>query len=65
MADKICLTVAELQASLGVGRSTAYQLIHRGDFPAVHLGRKVLIPVDGLRAWLEKQSTGERSDAVC
>lgn len=56
MGDRICLTVTELQAALGVGRSTAYQLIHRRDFPTVHLGRKVLIPVDGLRAWLAQQS---------
>ena len=48
----------ELAAALGIGRNAAYQLCGRADFPTVRVGGKILIPVDGLRAWLERQAEG-------
>lgn len=52
---KGCLTVDELAKYLSCGRSKAYELANRPDFPAIRLGRKIVIPVDSLQAWIERQ----------
>jgi excisionase family DNA binding protein len=40
---RLVYTVAEAAALLGLGRSTAYDLIERGELPATRLGRRVFI----------------------
>lgn len=47
--------VQELAEKLGVGMSKARELTRRPDFPAIRLGRRVIIPVDRLRDWLNRQ----------
>lgn len=64
MDEKLCYSPVELQAALGLSRSTVYALLHRADFPAVKIGRRIVVPVESLRAWLEKQSAGEGSGLV-
>ena len=49
------LTVSELQQLLDIGRDTAYNLVHRKDFPSVKLGREFRVLPDKLNDWLEKQ----------
>ena len=41
-------TVAEAAMLLGVGRSTAYDLVQRSELPAVRLGRRWLITARAL-----------------
>ena len=41
---------------LGIGRSTAYELVNRRDFPTIRVGRKILIPRDAFEKWLEAQT---------
>ena len=52
----MCYKVDDLCGLLGVSRPTAYELVHRGDFPKVKVGRRLLIPRAGLEQWLAKQS---------
>lgn len=54
--EKLTLTVDELAQVMQISRPKAYELVHRADFPVIHIGRRVLIPVDGLKKWLEKES---------
>lgn len=51
--EKIALSVSEAAASLGVSKKTMYELIHTDGFPVKKLEGKYLIPVDGLKKWLE------------
>ena len=37
-------------------KPTLYQLLERADFPRFKIGARVLIPVDGLREWVRRQS---------
>lgn len=46
----------DLMPLLGIGRSTAYCLVNRRDFPKIRLGRKILIPRDAFERWLEAQT---------
>lgn len=59
LIEKMALSVAEMAEALGIARTSAYTLIKREGFPVVRLGQRILIPVDGLNAWLRKQTEGE------
>jgi len=55
--DKLAYSVPELAAALGIGRNAAYELVQRADFPTLHIGeRRIVVPLDGLKVWLAKQS---------
>ena len=55
---KTCLTVEELRQHLNCSATTAYRLVHSEGFPTFKIGRKILIPVDKLNEWIERQSEG-------
>jgi len=50
------LQVNELAEVLNVSKWTAYELCRRPDFPAVRIGRRILVRKDQLRVWLDKQT---------
>ncbi len=50
---KLAVNVKEAAQLLGLAEKTIYTLTHRADFPAIRVGVRVIIPVDGLREWLE------------
>lgn len=57
--EPLAVSAAEAARLLGVSKPTIYQYVGRADFPSFKLGTRTLISVDGLRAWVEKQSRGE------
>ena len=54
--EKLTYTVEEMAAALGIGRSKAYELIHRADFPKIQMGRIVRIPIEPLKEWVHRQA---------
>lgn len=48
----LTLTVEQAAKALGIGRSTAYELVHTGDIPSLRLGRRIVVPVARLEALL-------------
>ena len=45
---------AEMVAkALGVATSTAYELMHEKDFPALKIGSRLLVPKEKFRLWVE------------
>lgn len=48
--DRQTVTVAEAAAALGIGKNQAYAAAHRGEIPAIRIGRRLLVP----RAALEQ-----------
>ena len=54
--EKLTVTVDELAKIVGVSRPTAYELIHKEGFPTVRIGRRIVIPLDSLKRWLEEQA---------
>lgn len=40
----LTLTVEQAAKLLGIGRSTAYELVHTGDIPSLRLGRRIVVP---------------------
>lgn len=52
----LVLTIPDLQRVLGISRVTAYELVHRQDFPAVRIGRCIRIPRESLLRWLTSEA---------
>ena len=55
MDERIALRPAEVAIALGIGRSKAYELIAAGEIPSIRLGGSVRVPLDALRAWMDRQ----------
>lgn len=57
--ERMALSVAEVQESLGIGRNAVYNLVNRADFPKIRMGRKIIIPREAFLRWLDQQTTVE------
>jgi excisionase family DNA binding protein len=59
-ADPACLLLTVEQAAyrLGIGRSTAYQLISTGQLTSIRIGHLRRVPVDALAAFVESMKNG-------
>ena len=56
LQGRLALRPAELGVALGIGRNAAYRLCGEPGFPVVKLGNKIVVPMDGLRRWLDNQA---------
>lgn len=55
--EKKVYTAKEVASVLGISLCTVRQLCHRPDFPAIRVSpRRIVIPVDGLNRWMEKNA---------
>ena len=50
------LSVKELKDFLGISRAWAYQLLHRKDFPTLHVASRLLVAKDKLFVWMEQNT---------
>lgn len=55
---KLTLTVEEAGEVLGISRGLAYELVKRGELPALRLGRRLVVPVDALEAMVASAMSG-------
>ena len=51
--EQLALTIPEACAAVRLGRTTLYAAIKSGDLVATKCGRKTIIRLDDLRAWLK------------
>lgn len=54
--DRLTVTVPEMAEMLGIGRIKAYELANIKGFPAIRLGKRIVVPVDQLKKWLEERA---------
>ena len=54
--EELCITVEEMGRRIGVGRVGAYALAASEGFPALRIGKRILIPTDALKRWLEERA---------
>lgn len=55
MDTKLLLRPVETAEVLGIGRSKVYALIASGEIPSIRIGASVRVPLDALRAWMDRQ----------
>ena len=41
---------------LGVAKSTAYELMHEKDFPALKIGNRLIVPKEKFKQWVETKT---------
>lgn len=59
--EKSTMSVQELSAHMGVSLPKAYELVKEPGFPTIRIGARILIPVEGFKAWLkEKSESGDK-----
>jgi excisionase family DNA binding protein len=54
---RLCITVPEAAAMLGISRNFAYELVKQNQLPVVKFGKRLLIPRLALEKMLEKGVT--------
>ena len=52
----LLLNADMLAKALGVATSTAYELMHEKDFPALKIGSRLLVPKEKFRLWVETKT---------
>ena len=62
MVEKLGFSVDEFREAYGLGRNAAYEVVNRADFPAVRIGRRIIIPVDEVKVWMKKQISNESGE---
>ena len=45
----------QLAGVLNISRANAYKLLHREDFPTLHIGKRMLVSRDKLVKWMDGQ----------
>jgi excisionase family DNA binding protein len=50
--EKFIYTVDEMRQVLGIGRNSAYELVNSNQFPVKHIGKKIVIPIEPFKKWL-------------
>lgn len=52
------LNAALVSKTLGIGRASAYELMHQKTFPALRIGSRIVVPRDKFREWVEQNTNG-------
>lgn len=55
--EKATISVQELSAQMGISLPKAYELVKQPGFPVIHIGTRLLIPVEAYKEWLVKNAT--------
>ena len=58
---KIMLTVPEAAQILRIDVHTVYEMAKTSSFPALRIGRRVLIPRDALMRWIETEARNKQA----
>ena len=56
----LMLSVPALTDVLGISRASAYELVKSKGFPALHIGKRIVIPKEELIAWIRRSTGGEK-----
>ena len=54
--EKSTMSVQELSTQMGISLPKAYELVKTEGFPAMRIGTRILISVEGFRKWLAEQT---------
>lgn len=55
------LDVKALANFLGISRAGAYNLLHRADFPTLHICTRLMVTRENLLTWMERNTNSMES----
>lgn len=53
---KLCISVPEMAKHMGISRPKAYELANSRGFPAIHVGKRIVIPYQAFVGWLQENA---------
>jgi hypothetical protein len=59
LANRLGLSISEAASVIGVAEGSLRSVLN--EIPHFHVGRRVVIPVEGLKAWMMDESQREKS----
>ncbi|MDP4119588.1 MAG: helix-turn-helix domain-containing protein [Bacillota bacterium] len=57
--ERLTISVEEMAKELGISKPTAYMLANSEGFPVLKIGKRKVVPVQGLQEWIKKNSSTE------
>lgn len=57
------MSVDEFAKEMGISRPVAYRIANMKAFPAIHVGRRICISVEGLKRWIAEHE-GQQIDGI-
>ncbi len=54
----LSLNAEDIANVLCISIGNAYNLLHREDFPTIHIGKRMVVPRDRFFAWIDQQIGG-------
>lgn len=61
VSDRMALSMNEFARVMGISRTKAFQMAKVPGFPTVRLGKRMVVPIEQLRKWLEEQSKSKEA----
>ncbi len=61
--ERLTVTVPEAARLLGISRTAAYEAVHRGELPAISIGRRMVVPKVALHRLLDQAHIPRREQA--
>lgn len=58
--EKLTMTVPEMADQLNISNPKAYDLAHSAGFPATFIGRRIVVPVDKFKQWVNEKAMEEK-----
>jgi excisionase family DNA binding protein len=62
LQEKLTVSIKEMAELLNISLPTAYKLTKTEGFPVLMIGKRQLIPIQGLQAWMKKNTETEMSN---
>ena len=62
MTEKLAYSVDEMAVVLGIGRELAYEFVKTPGFPAIRIGKRIIIPKQALETWMMNESLKTNSE---
>lgn len=60
--QELCIGVPEMAKRMGISRARAYELANSRDFPTVRIGKRMVVPTDALKRWIDERA-GQENEA--
>ena len=54
----LMLNMKQLSDLLGISDASAYELVQEEDFPALRIGKRIVVPKEELRNWISARTKG-------
>ena len=54
--ERTAISVSEMAAMLGISLPKAYELVKQPGFPVIHIGARIVIPLDAFKEWMAANS---------